>query len=82
METATTIIKATSETFPAEYDKLKAASKAFICVFKGGIDPATGQSWCPDCVAAEGSIKKVVHEKLNGEMKIPVIEVDVGLRDR
>ena len=27
--------------------------KTIYAIFSGGKDPATGKSWCPDCVTAE-----------------------------
>uniref|UniRef100_A0A0N5AB44 Thioredoxin domain-containing protein 17 n=1 Tax=Syphacia muris TaxID=451379 RepID=A0A0N5AB44_9BILA len=39
------------------YEALKkvAAEKSFrtIILFTGGVDPSTGKSWCPDCIAGD-----------------------------
>ena len=51
----------------------------FIGIFKGSVDSATGQNWCPDCVAAEEPIKKYLFP-LAQEKNIPILEVSVGSR--
>ena len=51
----------------------------FIGIFKGSVDPATGQNWCPDCVIAEEPIKKYLFP-LAQEKNIPILEVSVGPR--
>ena len=51
----------------------------FIGIFKGSVDPATGQNWCPDCVAAEDPLKKYLFP-LAQKKNIPIIEVSVGSR--
>eukprot|EP01017_Pseudomicrothorax_dubius_P046287 TRINITY_DN8128_c0_g2_i5.p1 TRINITY_DN8128_c0_g2~~TRINITY_DN8128_c0_g2_i5.p1 ORF type:complete len:131 (-),score=40.80 TRINITY_DN8128_c0_g2_i5:121-513(-) len=72
------VVKVTAPEFAAAFDAQKAAGGKFICVFKGGIDPATNVSWCPDCVDAEPTIKKYIFDQAVNEKGIAVIECDVG----
>ena len=37
----------------AALDRVKAERGAALFLFFGAEDPATGESWCPDCVTAE-----------------------------
>lgn len=38
----------------------KHSGKRIFALFCGGVSPATGESWCPDCVKAEPVIEKGV----------------------
>ena len=40
---------------------LAAGGKVFV-LFTGGLDAATGKSWCPDCVDAKGPISAALEE--------------------
>lgn len=48
------------EEFNSKYDSLKSSKKSIIAMFSGGKDPATGKSWCPDCVVAQPIVDSVV----------------------
>ena len=47
----------------AKYDELKSGSDFFIVYMTGGIDAASGKSWCPDCDAARPNINSHVLDK-------------------
>jgi hypothetical protein len=55
------------------------AKKSFLAVFKGGIDPETGVSWCSDCVKAEPMLAEHLYPVAVAK-DIPVIYIDCGLR--
>ncbi|MBA3708555.1 MAG: DUF953 domain-containing protein [Planctomycetes bacterium] len=48
-----------------------------LFLFFGSEDPATGQSWCPDCVTADPVLRRACSELRPG---IPLHECPVGLR--
>ncbi|KAL1827909.1 hypothetical protein ACET3Z_006321 [Daucus carota] len=55
------VLEATISSFNGVFDKFKAEApknKANFILFLADIDPATSQSWCPDCVRAEPVIYK------------------------
>ena len=39
--------------FEKVYSELSGSDKDVFLLFSGGVDPATGHSWCPDCVKGE-----------------------------
>uniref|UniRef100_A0A7S3CHV6 Thioredoxin domain-containing protein n=1 Tax=Strombidium rassoulzadegani TaxID=1082188 RepID=A0A7S3CHV6_9SPIT len=43
-----------------KFDELKASPDFFICYFTGGVDEASGKSWCPDCDVARPGVQKTV----------------------
>jgi hypothetical protein len=44
-------------------------------VFVADVDPATGVSWCPDCVRSGPAVKQVMADR-----GLPLLEVLVGQR--
>ena len=44
----------------SKYDELKSGDDMFIIYMTGGPNPATGLSWCPDCVVAAPNIQNHV----------------------
>jgi len=47
--------------FEAKLSELRGGShsRPVVVLFSGGKDPATGRSWCPDCVVAEPVVNAV-----------------------
>lgn len=50
-------------------------SRPLIILFTGAVNPETGKSWCPDCVAADPVIHKCLGELEGGSvlLEIPVL---------
>ena len=46
----------------AKFEELK-GDNTLIMYFTGGVNPATGQNWCPDCVTAGPAIKEKILDK-------------------
>jgi len=47
------------EAYLAKLEELKGVERVLV-LFSGGKSPATGKSWCPDCVVAEPVVDAVV----------------------
>ena len=47
----------------AKFDELKGGDDLFIVYMTGGVDAASGKSWCPDCDVARPNISAHVIEK-------------------
>ncbi|XP_071946362.1 thioredoxin domain-containing protein 17-like [Antedon mediterranea] len=45
------------ESLLSTLDEYKSSQDVYV-LFCGGIDPATGKSWCPDCVTAEPIVEE------------------------
>ena len=39
--------------FEQLHTELSGSGKDVFILFSGSVDPATGHSWCPDCVSGE-----------------------------
>ncbi|KAA0184142.1 hypothetical protein HAZT_HAZT008045 [Hyalella azteca] len=48
--------------YKEKLESLSSSGKTIIAMFSGGKDPATGQSWCPDCVVAQPVVDKAVSQ--------------------
>ena len=35
------------------------AGEMFLICFTGGVDPTSGESWCPDCVVAKPAMERI-----------------------
>jgi hypothetical protein len=46
--------------FDEKFEALSKSEEYFICIFTGGVDPATGQNWCPDCEVAKPNIQNIL----------------------
>ena len=56
---------------------MKATNAMFVVYMTGGVDAASGKSWCPDCDDARPMIQKALLEKC----KLPIIKGTVMERD-
>ncbi|KAK1382747.1 thioredoxin-like protein Clot [Heracleum sosnowskyi] len=74
------VLEATISTFNGVFDKFKSEApnnKANFILFLADIDPATSQSWCPDCVRAE----PVIYKKLEASSDdVALLKAYVGDR--
>ncbi|XP_037088512.1 thioredoxin domain-containing protein 17-like [Pollicipes pollicipes] len=66
----------------AQFEQLHAELSGAGCdvfmLFSGAEDPATGHSWCPDCVAAEPVVEKALAAAPDDAV---FVHVSVGSRD-
>ena len=46
----------TPEEFDKVYNEMKEKDEYWVAWFYGGVDAATGEGWCDDCVKAEPTI--------------------------
>ncbi len=51
-----------------------------LILVEGGVDPATGINWCPDCIDAEENVNNILIPVAKGK-NLPVDIVEVGSRD-
>ncbi|KAL7638618.1 UNVERIFIED_CONTAM: hypothetical protein RMT77_011190 [Armadillidium vulgare] len=66
------------DSFIEKAEALKSTGKPTYVLFSGSKDPATGKSWCPDCVVADPVINSVL-DKLESE-DVNFLYVSVGPR--
>ncbi|XP_043215743.1 thioredoxin domain-containing protein 17-like [Amphibalanus amphitrite] len=64
--------------FEQVYAELNGSDKDVFILFSGSVDPATGHSWCPDCVSAEPVIEKALASAPEDAV---FVHVSVGPRD-
>jgi hypothetical protein len=58
-------------------DRVVQAQSEALFLFFGSEDPATGASWCPDCVTADPVLRATIAATAPA---VPVYECPVGLR--
>ena len=68
---------ATAAEVTREVDRLQATRGSALLVFFGSEDPASGHSWCPDCVTADPVLRRSCHD-LRPELTL--FECPVGAR--
>ena len=61
------------ETFPAILEE-NLAKPSLSVIFTGDIDPATGKSWCPDCVAADPVIDLFLEDQKNNTVLVCLVK--------
>jgi len=64
--------------FEEVYAELNGSDKDVFLLFSGSLDPATGKSWCPDCVTAEPVIDAAMASAPDDAI---FVHIHVGPRD-
>ena len=67
----------TPEDAEREVDRLQRERGSALLLFFGSEDPASGQSWCPDCVTADPVLRRACRELKPG---LTLFECPVGMR--
>jgi thioredoxin-like negative regulator of GroEL len=59
--------------FEAVYQQVTSEQEFVILVFTGGDDPATGASWCPDCIVHKPAITEKIINQSTGKVIIALV---------
>lgn len=60
--------------FEAVYQQVAAEQEFVILIFTGAEDPATGVSWCPDCVTHKAAVTEQVINQASGKIILVLVQ--------
>ena len=59
--------------FNSVFEQVSSEQDFVICYITGGVDPATGKSWCGDCVTHKQAIEDKIIAKASGKVLLCLV---------